>query len=1158
MRIQQLDLIKYGKFDSESLAFPKAAHDFHVVVGPNEAGKSTVRNAVLELLFGMPARTPLAFLHELTELRLGGILGSQEGEVVFHRARGRTQLRTPNDERLPDDYLLPLLGSATKEFFEQMFCLDHERLVEGGRSILDASKDLGRVLFQSAAGIGGLGPVREALENRVGELWTRRGASSEYAQAEARFIEAGADFKAAHVRTKVWSEAKDTLDGINEEIAEARAEHLRLEFLRSKLERVRRLAPFLRELAAKEAELSELGDVTELPSTAYVDLTSGQSGLAGSNRVLEERRKDLDARQCERGEITTDDEILALSKDIELLDEARGACANHQRDLPLRRAEVGRLLEAAFAAASQLGWPTDEETLRGSLPGALSLKTVTNLLREHGALHQAMVGAEEAVEERKHDLQMLQEQFEGLVASEVPGELRLALTEAQTLDRTRSRRQSLKADIEEADRQFADALAALGRWRPSLEALRTMDVPSIARISALQREEQDRMGAVRNARGKLDESQALMERLRLEEKHFTESHKVVTHAEVLDARGQRDNSWNDVKSGAVTIEAGAQAVDVAIRLADELVDLQLGSATEAAKLQGLREQEEVARADVSRKREILEDRKAELAQFQTEWAALTMGIGLDAIALDDLPQWLIKREAVFAAEVTLRQCRRDLDGEESAYGGGVEALAKALGAVLVTVIDATDMAALLSAASAFVQSADSARTRKESLDQQIAQGERTFKTLKAKAEKAAEVYRAWEDQWRAALQAAKLSEASATLAQAEGAVELANTVAEKLDAAEGIRRNRIQTMQADLDALEAETCRLSRLLDKDLVKLPDWSEVARRLMTRLRAANSAAQAAMLADEALKEAKTRKENAELDVVTAEERIQPLLKLAGVKTVEEALPLVDRSDRRRALLEAIDKATSMLFREGDGLTREAIEAEVAEQDPAAVIGILEGAKRDLSRLTEQLNVLAQRQVTAQQTFSAINGQANAAIAEAKRQEALAAMGDASEQYLEIATASRLLKWAIDRYRDQKQGPMLQRAGEVFAQLTLDQFTKLVVDHEASPLVLYAKRTRGKQVEVSGLSEGTRDQLFLALRVAALELHLQHAKALPFIADDLFVNFDDERAKAGLEALRELSGRTQVIFLTHHEHLRPLVQEVFSSTVNVVELRRNDVTA
>jgi uncharacterized protein YhaN len=55
-----------------------------------------------------------------------------------------------------------------------------------------------------------------------------------------------------------------------------------------------------------------------------------------------------------------------------------------------------------------------------------------------------------------------------------------------------------------------------------------------------------------------------------------------------------------------------------------------------------------------------------------------------------------------------------------------------------------------------------------------------------------------------------------------------------------------------------------------------------------------------------------------------------------------------------------------------------------------------------------------------------------------------------------------------------------------------------------------------------------------VAAIEDYLDHAEPMPFIADDLFINFDDKRAAAGFRVLGELAKKTQVLFFTHHEHL------------------------
>ena len=76
---------------------------------------------------------------------------------------------------------------------------------------------------------------------------------------------------------------------------------------------------------------------------------------------------------------------------------------------------------------------------------------------------------------------------------------------------------------------------------------------------------------------------------------------------------------------------------------------------------------------------------------------------------------------------------------------------------------------------------------------------------------------------------------------------------------------------------------------------------------------------------------------------------------------------------------------------------------------------------------------------------------------------------------------------------------------------------------------------------MSEGTRDQLFLALRLALVERYVSDAEPLPFIADDLLVNFDDERAGEALRVLSALSENTQVMLYTHHPHLLDVAEGV-----------------
>lgn len=72
-------------------------------------------------------------------------------------------------------------------------------------------------------------------------------------------------------------------------------------------------------------------------------------------------------------------------------------------------------------------------------------------------------------------------------------------------------------------------------------------------------------------------------------------------------------------------------------------------------------------------------------------------------------------------------------------------------------------------------------------------------------------------------------------------------------------------------------------------------------------------------------------------------------------------------------------------------------------------------------------------------------------------------------------------------------------------------------------------------------------LALRLAALEQSVRAGVNLPLLAGDLFVNFHDARAEAGLKVLAEVARSTQVLFFTHHPHLTAIAKSVVSAELH-----------
>ena len=165
-------------------------------------------------------------------------------------------------------------------------------------------------------------------------------------------------------------------------------------------------------------------------------------------------------------------------------------------------------------------------------------------------------------------------------------------------------------------------------------------------------------------------------------------------------------------------------------------------------------------------------------------------------------------------------------------------------------------------------------------------------------------------------------------------------------------------------------------------------------------------------------------------------------------------------------------------------------------------------------------------------------NAAAAAAERAEASAELLSIAERWLLRAAAARLASRAIERHRALVQDPLIDRAGALFQLATAQAFGGLGVDFgDDDQPMLVAKRSSGERVAVAGLSEGTRDQLFLALRLALLERRT--AEPMPFIGDDLLASFDETRTQATLKLLTEAGRARQIILFTHHRHVAELAR-------------------
>ena len=133
---------------------------------------------------------------------------------------------------------------------------------------------------------------------------------------------------------------------------------------------------------------------------------------------------------------------------------------------------------------------------------------------------------------------------------------------------------------------------------------------------------------------------------------------------------------------------------------------------------------------------------------------------------------------------------------------------------------------------------------------------------------------------------------------------------------------------------------------------------------------------------------------------------------------------------------------------------------------------------------------------------------------------------------------------------QDPLILRASALFALATAGAFTGLCVDYdEGDAPTLAGLRPDAVRVPVAGMSEGARDQLFLSLRLALLEL--RDAQPLPFVGDDLLASFDEARVACALGLLAEFGRARQTILFTHHRHVADIARDTLRDAVDVVTL-------
>jgi len=1161
MRLLKLHLQAFGPFTDRPVDFGENGETLHVIYGPNEAGKSAMLRAISDVRYGIPDRTTDNFVHNHPDMRIGGVFLDRQGRqhsLMRRKGRGTTLTlhefngAAESDSRPVSAEVEALLTAGlSKQEYEAMFGLDHHRLREGGDALLRGEGEVGAALFEASSGVRSIPAILERLDQNARQLFMpgARGKNARINEALRLVDEHHATYRQALVRPAQWVD-------LNKQHETAVAEIVRLEQLlmdrRRQLDLIKELravAPLLVSLDEAKTLLAELSTVVLLPLTCAVDRVAAQTALANAlagartaAATIERQNKAVSALQPDAAVLNVANAIERLDALAETIETLRQELTNSAADGQAASAELSML-------AARIDGTATLETLLLTAPSPSAKAEIDQTLR-------AVERAEQAVEQHRHSLANLNAEPSETTSIAVSTEARLVLTSARDeikrIDGTLKRLAVLPAEIAAAQRRVETALGEMGLEESSallpIQPLLDAEIDTAVRQSAELKTRQEGLAA------RIEKiNQALVSDGERRDALLAAG-AVPTPDDVLAARKHREQGWSLIRRAyidsqlddkEVKIYAGDKALphayEEAVHTADELVDEVGRDAQRASQLQACLQGITRLQNDQALLSKQLVQLENESHDHRATWRTRLQAAHLPPIAPSELREWQARLTTARAAIETLNN---KLDEKDQA-----QAIANEVANTLRAAILATGLAT--PACDAALRTLSSMA---DEIEQQVKQGERDLATAKGQRVEQQRQREQWQARERTLIEKWEQAQsglqpilvrlrlpttATVTVARARlSEFDTLLTAQEKNEAAE-LRKTKCREALATIERqADAVATALGEKPPTDLRLYID------QLSARLEIARQTQRDRIRAEQDVQSAVERQQEHE-EAATQHERTLAALCVAASVNSDAQLPEAEERSRRKREAEAeIDRARDQLAR-ASRRTVDELRALLQEQDLARLDLDEAHCNHEIETVNAQLPVARENEEATRRALEAINSTDTAAAAREAMERAAASVRAHIAPWVRSRLAHALLTEALKRFRERAQGPMLMMASTLFHRITGGEFERLLSDDTNTQPVLLAQRKDGSRITVDAMSEGTRDQLYLALRLAALRTQRTAGVDLPVILDDVLMTSDDSRARLVLQALAEFSTETQVIVFTHHEHLLDLARSVIPAT-------------
>ena len=458
-----------------------------VVIGLNEAGKSTLLAFIRTVLFGFPRQHKAEHYPPLSGGRHGGrvsIITDSGERFTIERFQGRGAgpvTITAADGSSVDESTLPrLVGHASGSLFKSIFAFDLDDLrLPAAKGDQKENQEMSSRIYSAGTGAGQLPRVLADLKKRSGDIFMPRGSSKPVAGVLHSLGETESDLNEIQSQAADYGQAVSRRGELSGEIDRVQTRLDANTQRRRELERYRSAQTDWNALRAAEQRIGELPDHGAFPEDPIGRLDGFEAQRLERQPIVREAAADVERAREEAERPISDEPLLGHSSQIEALRRGRGSFDSSISDLPEREAELRAMESELRENLRQLGTGWDESRLATFDTSIPRLDEVKQWGERRSERLQAARDRETAVErERREHRDAVEAQEEArarLEAAPRPPlitaaleQRRAALRDARHQEDEHSRARQRRADLEfqrSADAAAAASVAAGGGWR---------------------------------------------------------------------------------------------------------------------------------------------------------------------------------------------------------------------------------------------------------------------------------------------------------------------------------------------------------------------------------------------------------------------------------------------------------------------------------------------------------------------------------------------------------------------------------------------------------------------------------------------------------------------------------------------------------------------